>query len=299
MDEQNISNGKGKWSRILALVFAGLFAIFWSLGSFFFWFLLGGLVYFIFLSLYFSGIQLNFQRDSPSGDPYRPYQGSGRSSNPVSPVVRVVRIMAFSAVGFFLFLILVGIFFGEKTPAESSTASSTEEPEVPANENIDDNAKGNEFFGDGNYDSALWYYNKVLAKNPDDRDGLYNKGLTYSMKEEYGMSIPIARKCLNLYPDNNDAWWLLGYDYNEINNIDSAIYSLERAYNNDFREASFLQLMGEVYLKAGVQDKAKASYLQAIEKDADNLAAYKALIQLDPENASRYQERVTALENSK
>lgn len=257
-------------------------------------------MYFTFLSLYLSGAQFNFfQRNQYDRDPYRSYQNTARPSNQVNPAARIVRIIVFSVVGFFMFLVLVGIFFGEDTTTEETSAPSDQSTEPISNADMDDNSKGNVFFSDGNYDSALWYYERVLAKNSQDRDGLYNKSLVYFMKKEYRRSIPLARKCLFLYPDNNDAWWLLGDDYFEINYLDSAVYSLERAYGNDFRETAFLQLMGEVYLKKGARDKAKVSYLQVIEKDSSNVDAFKALIELDPENSTRYRNRVAQLEQVK
>ncbi len=300
MNEQDTQEGKGKWFKLIAILFASLFAVFWSLGSFFFWFLLGGTVYFTFLSVYSSGTQFNFfQKSQNDQDPYRSYRGTARPSSQVNPAVRIVRIVLFSVVGFFFFLVFIGIFFGEDTTAEDNTPPSNETTETSSTIEIDDNSKGNDFFRDGNYDSALWYYERVLAKNPDDRDGLYNKSLVYSMKQEYSRSIPIARRCLSLYPDNNDALWLLGYDYNAINNLDSAVYSVEKAYSNDFREVAFLQLMGEIYVKTGAHDKAKEFYLKVIESDSDNIDSYKALVQLDPDNAARYEERINALEQGK
>jgi tetratricopeptide (TPR) repeat protein len=296
VNEQNTSTDKGKWARIVAIIFAALFAIFWSLDSFFFWSLLGGLIYFTFLTFHLSGAQLNFfQRNQNDRDPHR-YENSARPGSQVNPAARIVRIVVFSVIGFFMFLILIGIFFGEETPAEENAEPSQQ---TTSNVDMDDNSKGNAFFSDGNYDSALWYYERVLAKNSQDRDGLYNKSLVYFMKKEYRRSIPLARKCLTLYPDNNDAWWLLGDNYYEISYLDSAVYALEKAYGNDFRETAFLQLMGEVYLKRGARDKAKESYLQVIKKDSSNVEAFRALIELDPDNADRYRNRVTRLEQAK
>jgi tetratricopeptide (TPR) repeat protein len=293
---------KSRWARTLAISFAALFAIFWSLGSFFFWLLLGCSVYFTFLSIYFSDTQFNFFAGRQDNrDPDTGYRGpdASRGGTAPNPAVRAVRIIVFSVIGFFTFLFFVGIFFGEDVPEDNDASATQETNETSAAVSTDDNSKGNAFFNDGNYDSALWYYDRVLVKNPDDQDGLYNKSLVHAMNQRYSESIPLVRRCLQLYPNYNEAWWLLGYDYNAINNLDSAVYSVERAYNNDFKETSFLELMGEIYSKTGARDKAKEFYLKVIEKDSDNINACKALIELDPDNAARYQERINESEQSK
>src|SRR3954471_3249792 len=107
MSEESTSSGKVKWSKVLAILFAALFAIFWSLGAFFFWSLLGCCVYFSFLSIYSSAITFNFfERDQNSTDPHRPYQrpsGSGGQTS-ANPAVRILRIIVFFVIGFFMFL---------------------------------------------------------------------------------------------------------------------------------------------------------------------------------------------------
>jgi tetratricopeptide (TPR) repeat protein len=302
VNEQTASSGKGKWYKLIAILFAALFSIFWSLGSFFFWFLLGMSLYFGFLALYSSGIEFNLfegrPREQDRYGSFRNPQGQSQG-NPVS-ATKIVRIVVFSIVGFFFFLVLVGLFVGEDAPDSTDTTSS-ENASMPdeANGTIDYTTKGNDFFSAANYDSAIWCYDQVLAGNPTDQYGLYNKSLSFFMKKEFTTSIDIVKKCLAEHPDYNEAWWLLGDDYYSINNLDSATYCLERAYNNNFREANFLQLMAENYVKLGEQQKAKEFYLQVVDKDPSNVDSYKELIKLDPENSDQYQRKISELEAEK
>ena len=77
MEEPNDLPVKNKWHRRLAITFLLLFAVFWSLDSFFFWVLFGLSSYFVFLAFYSSGIKISmFNRQEASKNPYR----SDRSS---------------------------------------------------------------------------------------------------------------------------------------------------------------------------------------------------------------------------
>ncbi len=297
--------GKGKWFKRLAIFFAALFAVFWSLGSFFFWFLSGLTLYFTFLSIYSSGAKFSWFEKKQQDNPYQSYRGQSRQGQgPVSsnPIVRVVKIAAFSFLGFFIFLILVGLFFGEETPVEAPSAESEQTESSSSStsseaEDVSNITRGNDLFNNGDYDSAILYYDKQLAQNPQDQDGLFNKSLAYFKKGEYTTSISLIRRCINVYPDYNEAYWLLGDNYSTISNLDSAVYCLEKAYNNDFRDSNFLQLMAETYLKKGDRTKSRDFYLKVIELDASNVDSYKQLIDLDPENASVYREKLNALED--
>jgi hypothetical protein len=304
MEEQNAPVVRSKIYRVLTIVFASLFAIFWSLGAFFFWFLLGLAAYFFFLNLYSSGIKFNLFEKNPSGDPYNAYRNGprGASTPATNPATKAIRIVVFSAFGVFMLLMLIGLFFGDNNSdadISSSEISALEQSSGDGAKDTDYTSVGNDFLNKGNYDSAIWYYNAVLAKSPDDQYGLYNKSLAYFMKQSYSASIALAQKCLYAHPDYNEAWWLLGDNYYSINNVDSAVYCLERAYSNNFSEPNFLQLLAETYLKAGDRSKAKEFYLKVVEKDSSNMDSYKALIALDPENASSYQGKVSALERAR
>ena len=304
MEDQTPAPGKGKWFRRLAILFAAMFAVFWSLGSFFFWFFSGLTLYFTFLAIYSSGTKFSLFERKQQDNPYQSYRGQSRpGQGPVSsnPVVRVVKIAAFSFLGFFVFLILVGLFFGEETPVETPLANSeqTETSSSSSSSEADDESyisRGNDLFNNGNYDSAILYYNKQLEQNPRDQDGLFNKSLAYFKKGDYTTSIGLIRRCIDAYPNYNEAYWLLGDNYSTISNLDSAVYCLEKAYDNDFRDSNFLQLMAETYLKKGDRTKARDFYLKVVEQDASNAESYKQLIDLDPENASAYREKLNALE---
>ena len=197
---------------------------------------------------------------------------------------------------------MVGIFSSKDIDADND--GSTESVQVEASEPTDSDKlnaytdKGNDFFSQAQYDSALKYYEKSLVIDRDNQYSQYNKALVYYMKKEYRRSIPLVKKCLREHPDYNEAWWLLGDDYFSINNYDSAILCLEKAYTNDYRDSGFLEQMAETYLKKDNRAKAKEFYLKVLEQDSTKVEVYRNLAELDPGNADRYRKKANALEQS-
>lgn len=305
MEEPTDLPNKSKWSVRLAIVFLLLFAVFWSLGPFFFWILLGLSSYFIFLAFYSSDIKITLfeQRKAPE-NPYRAYPPSDRTSVPpqVLTLRKVFRLIVLSFLALFVFFFLIGVFFGKDHESNMDAKSEpvkieSENSDVSEGDQVNDYTnKGNDFFAQTNYDSALNYYERALALDRNNQYALYDKALVFYMRQDYRGSMKIVKKCLLDHPDYNEAWWLLGDDYSSVNNYDSAIYCLERAYNNNYSDPGFLQLMAETYLKKDNREQAKVFYLKVIELDTTKAEVYKKLAELDPGNAERYRRKVNALE---
>ena len=307
MKEPTDLPNKSKWPTRLAIFVLLLFAIFWSLGPFFFWILLGGSSYFIFLALYTSDIKISLfeQRKAPE-NPFRASQPSDRTSVPPQGITlrKVFRLIVLSFLALFVFFFLIGVFFGKDDESNMDAKSEpvkieSENSDVSEGDKVNDYTnKGNDFFSQPQYDSALKYYEKALAIDRNDQYALYNKALVYYMRQNFRGSIPIVKKCLRDHPEYNEAWWLLGDDYSSVNNYDSAIYCLERAYNNNYSDPGFLQLMAETYLKKDNRKQAKVFYLKVIAQDTTKAEVYKKLAELDPGNANEYRKRANKLEQA-
>ena len=305
MDEPNDLPDNSKWPTRVAIFFLLVFAVFWSLGPFFFWVSLALASYFVFLAFYSSDVKFSiFQQKKAPENPYRAYQSSDRTSAPPQVITlrKVLRLIILSLLILFGFFFFIGVFFGNGNDESNNTSESepvkfeSESSEVSENDQVNAYTnKGNDFFSQPQYDSALKYYEKALAIDRNDQYALYNKALVYYMRQDYRRSMPIVKRCLRDHPDYNEAWWLLGDDYSSINNYDSAIYCLERAYNNNYSDPGFLQLMAEVYLKKDNREQAKVFYLKVIEQDTTKAEVYKKLAELDPGNAERYRRKANAL----
>lgn len=294
------------WPSRLAILFLVLFAIFWSLGAFFFWTLLSLSGYFAFLHYYLSGsIRRSFEnlfssfRPNPQPPP-NPYQAF-RPRTPSTPTVsfnpvKIIRAVVIGFIALLFFFFLVGIFFGEDETASGETVSYTETPAE------DDgttywNERGNAAMQNDKSDSALYYYDQALAIDPQNVYALYNKGLLFVLRQDYQNGNSLTRRCLAYHPDYNPAWWLLGYSYDQANRTDSSLYCLEQAYAREYFQPDFLQLLGEVYEKKDKRTNALEVYQKLVSMDTTRADIYRKLSVLDPSHAEEYLRKVQALEN--
>jgi tetratricopeptide (TPR) repeat protein len=187
------------------------------------------------------------------------------------------------------------LFFEGNSESSPESVTNENSESVPTDDNPSLTDKGNTFFNQAQYDSALLYYEKALALDPGDQYAQYNRALVFFMKKEFRKSITLTKKCLREHPDYNEAWWLLGDGYSSVNNFDSAAVCLEKAYRNDFNDPNFLQLMGDVYRQQNNLPKAAEFYKKVILQDTTKVEVYQQLIDLDPDNADLYRQKVKGL----
>jgi Tetratricopeptide repeat len=308
--EESNSVGTGRWQKRFAILFLTLFALFWSLGPFFFWVPLSLAVYFGFLSLWYSQSVRNSMKDffasvntrRPVMNPYqttppRPVVHPAGVVSPASKAAKVVRnVMIFIAL-LFMFFFFVGIFFGDDQGGSTSetVGVSGSKPDEETG-TIDWNEKGNAALANSLYDSARYYYDQVLTIDPENTFGLYNKGLSYTLQKDFVKANSYARKCGRYHPDYNPAWWLLGYNYDLLNNTDSAVYFLEKAYKQGYSQPDFLQLMAEVYIKKSRRSDALQAYVKLVGMDTSRADIWRKMAELDLSNADVYRRKAQALE---
>ncbi len=309
MDDYPVTREASKWPKRLALVFILLFALFWSLGPFFFWILLGLSTYFGFLALIssesikasVSDMLSSFGSQQSSRNPYPPDRPQTVTQEPGSTprtAMKFIRVFIIIFMSLFIFLFLVGVFVGKDggdgDPASETIESTGTTSEADGSELWND--RGNASLADSKYDSALFYYNKALAIDPENTYALYNKGLAYTLQQDYKRANRYARKCVRFHPDYDPAWWLLGYNYDLMNNLDSAVYCMEKAYRNDYSQPDFLQLMAEVYVKKDRRKDALEAYKKLVTQDTTQAEIFRKMAELDPANAETYRRKVATLE---
>lgn len=309
MEDQKPDAGSGSWSKRLAILFGVLFAIFWSLGPFFFWTPLLLSIYFAFLAFYnsrvlsdwLSGARSSFGQPASSNTYQPPRQAT--AAGPAQDSVRLIAMgfkvfkwLMIGIAGITILLFFIGLFAGEESPQQEETIqvndSETEDGTTMWNE------KGNAALANERYDSGIYYYDKALAIDKENVYALYNKGLAYTLKQDYRRANAIVRQCVRLHPDYNPAWWLLGYNYDLTSNTDSAVYFLEKAYLNDYGQPEFLQLMAEVYLKKGRRQNALEAYGKLVTMDTTRADVFLKMAELDPSNADDYRRKAKALKDN-
>lgn len=303
MEQENPSATNNRWYPKLTWLSAGLFAVLWSLGDFFFWVFLGLTCAFAFLWIYHSGARISFNRPGPPpGQPYRGYR-SPEPSEPVpmeapKKVPRAAFILFMVFAGVMLFVYRVGKMAAHEIPDNETmiledSLSSTE----PVEENnlvVKLSDKANTSLGREDYDSALYYYNEALKLDARDPGIHYNIAVVYSTRSDFLRSNSSARQCLRIDPQYNYGWWLLGWNYYSLNMYDSAILSLDRGYSNHFDEPGFLRLIGDVSIKRNNRSRAIEMYKASLAKDSTTVELYETLAGLEPDKADWYRRKAAA-----
>lgn len=277
----------------LTIVCAFLLALLWPVGGYFFWIFGGFIAYFLFLIWYYSPRQ---QREESRATWSRPNRAGASQPASIGKKIRMF-VIVFVAFFFivFVFLLVVGLIVGDPNE-ETSLDVNTEQTFNP--ESIDDlTNRGNDFYNQAQYDSALKYYDRVLELAPDNQYALYNKSLVYHSKQEYRLAIALARRCINLYPEYGYAYYLLGDEYNAVSKPDSALVCYEQAYNLEVRDFDLLKNLGDAYANKNNSANAVRYYKEAIGQDSTQVAVYQQLLLLDRNNAPWYQQQIDRYSN--
>jgi len=281
MDDSSSPSPVNPWYRRLAFSFLILFALLWSIDSFFFVTLLGLAASFGVLSL--NGSQFSMPSFGNAGK-----TGTGPMPRGSSPAAvsfpKAIRVFIFIFGASFFLFIIIGIISGNEG-GESSTESSAT---ASRDGNISNSDQGTTYYNLGSYDSAMIFYDKALAENANDLDAQYGKALTYFSRGDLDASLTWTRKSIRTKPDYNLSWWLLGDIYYTNQKYDSAAICLERANSYNIDEPDFYLLMAQTYENLDNKQRAVEFYRKVIEKDDSRTEAYEHLITLDPDNAQSY-----------
>ena len=285
---------KATRAKTACIISVFLFALTWSMGGFFILLFLGAASFFGFLSVYYRPRQVEREPQRPS------WQGQNQNSSypDNSPKINK-KILALLPliIGITFFVIVFRVINSasssevESSPTELNTSEPDNSQSILQSDpnNIDALTNvGNEFYGQGQYDSAMKYYERVLEIEPSNQYALYNKALVFYSRKDYTRSIKIVRQCLNQHPDYGYAYYLLGDNYHSINRLDSAITCFEQAYQFEVRDADMLQVWGEISKQQGNTTKAIELYKQVLEQDSSKADIYSRLAELEPSEAARY-----------
>lgn len=298
-DEQKLKLVK-RYTR-LAIVSAFLLALLWPLNSFFFWIFSGATSYFAFLAFYYrpqaEREEEKFERAQPTWQASR--QGTSINVPPKNiKLIIVISIIAFF--GLFLVVMIIGLASGDEdyesipiaeevSVDEDLELLSTDPNNIDALTNV-----GNSFYSNGQYDSALIYYDRVLKIDSKNSSGLYNKGLVHYQKKEYQKSMDILRQCISLYPDNTDAMMVLGDNYYSQDQLIQALDWYKKAYDKGARTAALSNVMAYIYDQKNQKSEAIRFYKEALQQDSSLVDVYTRLADLEPGNSDWYKKKAQA-----
>ncbi|MBL7873153.1 MAG: tetratricopeptide repeat protein [Cyclobacteriaceae bacterium] len=290
-NERTSNSVRVRRSVKLAIASAFLLALLWPLGSFFRWLFVGSTSYFIFLSFYYSPREQSSERrdysNSNRAEPDKKQTPFKRfNKNLLKRISLIVVISSFSVL---LILMVIGFIWGDESAnttlleEENRTALKADPANLDALTNL-----GNLFYAQEEYDSALSYYEKVLAIDPQNSSGTYNKSLVFYQKKDYSKSIEWSKKAILINPENTDAIVITGDSYYEQGNFNEASAWFQKAYLQGARGGEMLYLMGFIYDKQNDRAKAIQFYKESLQQDSSYVEIYDRLIQLDPAQAPRY-----------
>jgi tetratricopeptide (TPR) repeat protein len=252
------------WFRAFILL-AVLYGITFSLHSVFNWIFFLAAAYSLFMSYFTLPVQPKiFQKQS------KPFNSGGRtsygppsssSSSALQPdrIKKIGRIIGLSVVGFFAFLIVVGIFTNNDNE-DTTTTTTNEEESIDSDDPGESNEaetltfKGNDFVNNGQPDSADMYYDRALQVDPDFMMAVYGKGLVL---------------------------------YNTGNRDEANTY-FTQAYEGGYRYAWLSWVLADTYEKSGATARAVELYKECINFDSTFQDSYNRLAELEPDEKDKY-----------
>lgn len=289
--EEEIKSKFAKRYQWFAIGSAYLLALLWPLGSYVVWVLLGAISYFVFLIFYYQ------PRRARGGQEYARWEQKTSSTfkNKISPKVIgiIIFIFVFFSIIIFVVTTIVSFMNDETSFTESIDNDSYDRDALKENPNDLDALTniGNGFYSSGEYDSALYYYNKILKIDASNSSGLYNKALVFQQQKNYSQSTEVIRQCLSIYPEYTDALLLLGDNYYLDQKYNDAIVWYEKAYDQGARSSALLHIMAYIYETQNRKGDAIRFYKETLAQDSSIVEIYDRLGALEPERASWYKSK--------
>ena len=295
--ETNAQKIKSERYGKIAIALFLLLALSWAIGAFVIWILLGAAAYFTFLYFY-------YQPRQPKVESWRSSHYESYSANDPDDIKKKAKLVVQIVIGFFVFLFafffVVGIVSrddaGENNTIISDASGESTNDTVLLLKDDPDNIEaltgiGNQFFDQSNYDSALFYYDKVLRIEPANSAALYNKGLVFYNLKQYEQSIDLLKKCLGGDPANRDAKYIMGHDYYDRQLYDDALNWYQQAYEAGLRDAFLSHALGFLYDNKGNNTLSIRYYKEALQMDSSRATIYTRLAEMEPDNAAWYRKK--------
>jgi tetratricopeptide (TPR) repeat protein len=94
-----------------------------------------------------------------------------------------------------------------------------------------------EYFGNGQYDQALVYYERLLTFAPDNPDTLNNLGLTLHYLDRSPEALQRLHDAVTANPNHQRAWLTLGFVNSQMGNTEDARVALTNAIESGSDEA--------------------------------------------------------------
>jgi tetratricopeptide (TPR) repeat protein len=183
--------------------------------------------------------------------------------------------------------------------------------------------RASDFFEQGNYDSALYYYTQAAREDPTNPEIYYERGNAFMNLSRYDSAAAMFTYALTLDHRDSDAQFRLAYSlymmgryresvkeakklyardtsytaalllagdsYYTQQRYDSALYWYSNAYSQGYRSAILSHVIGFIYDNRGDTESAVRYYKEAVEQDGENIDVLNRLAELIPgDDGNRY-----------
>jgi tetratricopeptide (TPR) repeat protein len=313
----------GNWWLFAAAVFLFVFAFFWSVDAVFLYIGLGGFAFCVAQYLVIRWDRKDEHRASyqRSERPQPADQDSlveifrkmlsrtGRVNGK-----RLAGLIIFALVGFVFLAITLGVIFGDDSAVFSDEERRARDYYYAgqydsalyhynrALKKEPDNTyilveTGNCYYYLNRNDSALWHYDRVLELDPGNVDATHNRGLVFYQQQNYREAIKAAQQVLVSNPSHVDALLLVGDSFYTQTLYDSALVYYVEAYNLNYRSAILTHIMAYIYDVKGDTRQAIALYRETLQQDGSITDVYVRLGELLPgEEGQEYRTQAAKLQ---
>ncbi len=130
------------------------------------------------------------------------------------------------------------------------------------------------------FDLAESLIEELKRRFPDEESVLVLEMTRYELTRDYFSVIDIAQKILELFPENSRVWGALGSAYFQLDSIDKAKSSYQKAIEHSTSQSEYRNNLGLAYASLGDREQAEKNYRAAIEINSKDVEAYRNLISM-------------------
>lgn len=126
---------------------------------------------------------------------------------------------------------------------------------------------GSAYRREGDYESAITYYNKALKIKPLDRNSLNNIAYVLLLKQEHEKAYPYILTLINSYPNFSNSHFLLGKYFLSKGNIHDGERAFSKGLELDPSSIPAMISLGDIYLSQRKYELAQQFYKKAVLTD--------------------------------
>lgn len=154
-----------------------------------------------------------------------------------------------------------------KAPSQPQTQPQTRYDENELKVFLEAGAKA---YKDGNRESAIWHFSKILTQNPDNVQALNSLASIYFLAGDDAKASEYLEKSLRYDPENNSNLTSLSYIYIRQGQYMLALSSLAKAVSRDPNNPELLRFMGVACSGLGWKNVAEQHLRKSLELKPDS-----------------------------